>query len=517
MVLSMSAIKTRDVNELSTQSNIMDILDFEDAKEEFENIQQTINKNQEKLCTIEKLANDLHNALRRRKPTLKPTEEIVPSHRHNKNIMNKIMETTEYQELHNTTRGDEWATALATDSIIRGFMKNMDPKMLEEIDSQSHKARELDDEKHTLEDMVDRFKEMLENDDLEPKQKEMAQHNLKRADSDLNDVQGKVEELDTAMDNTGKAMGRMVRVAVKQAQKEAEKEIDEVQGIAGGWGTGLGDLKKLPTQQKKELAEQIKNNKKLQQIASQLGAMKQITTTKRKNRYGKRREEVYSVGLGRDIALALPSEKGLLMNADTEDLFYKRFLDGNLLQYELRGKEKQGRGAIICAIDVSGSMGGLNREIWAKVFALGLLEIAGREKRDFAVIFFDTMVRETIRIPKEMKPMERLQTVLRIAEFFTGGGTTFEQPLDTAKELLNEKEFNKADIVMITDGECTVSDSWLGGFLKWRNANKVTIQGILVGRPVHHLHKFCQQTHSIVDLFSAGENDKVHNVFSLMS
>jgi len=511
------SVKHRDTSELVSTSSMMDILTFEDACEEFENLQHVIQQNEEKLSTIERLTNDIHNILGRHNPTLKSKDEIAASHRHNRTIVSKIMGTNEFTELHNTTQGDEWATALATDSLIRGFMDNMDSDMLEQINEQGQQAGELDNQQQSLQDMVNGLQDMLDNNGLDAETTEKVQNDLNEAQQALQEVDAQVQTLGQAMETTGKAMGRMVRVAVKQAQKKATHEIENVQGLVQGWGTGIGDIRNLPTETKMALAEEMKKNRKLREIASQLGAMKKIATTKRKNRYGKRREEVYDITIGRDLSLLLPSEKVLLLHDQTKLLFFKRFTEGSLMQYAVRGKEKQGRGAIICAIDVSGSMEGLQGEIWSKVLALGLLEIAGREKRDFVVIFFDTDVRKEVRFPKDMKPEERIKAVLEIASFFTGGGTSFEPPLDRATMILTEKEFKKADVILITDGECDVGDNWLSGYLKWRDANKVTTQGILVGRPVHHLHKFCQHTYSIVDLFSPDENDRVHSVFTLMS
>jgi uncharacterized protein with von Willebrand factor type A (vWA) domain len=40
-----------------------------------------------------------------------------------------------------------------------------------------------------------------------------------------------------------------------------------------------------------------------------------------------------------------------------------------------------------------------------------------------------------------------------MAEYFSGGGTLFEPPLELAKDKIElDKEFTKADIVFVTDG-----------------------------------------------------------------
>ncbi|MGA9721939.1 MAG: hypothetical protein WBQ86_05765, partial [Candidatus Binatus sp.] len=54
-----------------------------------------------------------------------------------------------------------------------------------------------------------------------------------------------------------------------------------------------------------------------------------------------------------------------------------------------------------------------------------------------------------------------LNKVVEMAEYFPGGGTDFETPIDAAVELLGEKKLKRGDIVIITDGESQVSPEWL--------------------------------------------------------
>ena len=44
-----------------------------------------------------------------------------------------------------------------------------------------------------------------------------------------------------------------------------------------------------------------------------------------------------------------------------------------------------------------------------------------------------------------------------MAEYFPGGGTDFQSPIDAAIELLEDKKLKRGDIVVITDGECQVT------------------------------------------------------------
>ena len=49
------------------------------------------------------------------------------------------------------------------------------------------------------------------------------------------------------------------------------------------------------------------------------------------------------------------------------------------------------------------------------------------------------------------------KTVMDLAEYFPGGGTDFQRPLDAALECLQHARFKKGDVIFITDGECQVA------------------------------------------------------------
>jgi len=68
-----------------------------------------------------------------------------------------------------------------------------------------------------------------------------------------------------------------------------------------------------------------------------------------------------------------------------------------------------------------------------------------------------------------------------MAMYFSGGGTKFEPALDLARDTITDRrEFSKSDIIFITDGLCTVRDSWLKEYKVWKKANNVKIYSILI-------------------------------------
>ncbi len=94
---------------------------------------------------------------------------------------------------------------------------------------------------------------------------------------------------------------------------------------------------------------------------------------------------------------------------------------------------------------------------WAKAFALALLDVAAKEKRKFAMIHFSSAT----QVKTDLFEPGRYQTsdILKAAEQFFGGGTDFETPLKEAFRLM-ENGYENADITIITDGECRLSDEF---------------------------------------------------------
>jgi uncharacterized protein with von Willebrand factor type A (vWA) domain len=128
----------------------------------------------------------------------------------------------------------------------------------------------------------------------------------------------------------------------------------------------------------------------------------------------------------------------------------------------LRGVDDRGRGPMIVCLDGSPSMAGDN-EIWAKAVTLTLLEIAQRQRRLFRAICFasaETPLR-TLDLNRQQRYTPDLQKVFELAEYFPGGGTDFQLPLDAALTCLKDARYKRGDIVFITDGECRVDPLWL--------------------------------------------------------
>ena len=235
-------------------------------------------------------------------------------------------------------------------------------------------------------------------------------------------------------------------------------------------------------QEKIKLLDKLKNSTKLKQLAEIAGRYKRwaIAQYKSKTKYGV--DSLRGVTQGSDIGKLIPTESMKLQHPTLKKVFKKDLLEGNLLMYNYNHKQKESAGPIVCCVDSSGSMYG-PAEIWAKAVALGLSEIARRQKRSLCVVHFSSNYSDDhLHINHFYKEDPySLTKILDLAEYFEGGGTAFEPPLNAARKYIDsEKEFSKADIIFITDGHSAVRNNWLSQFNNWKKSKNIKLYSVLI-------------------------------------
>lgn len=131
-----------------------------------------------------------------------------------------------------------------------------------------------------------------------------------------------------------------------------------------------------------------------------------------------------------------------------------------------------------------------------------LLEIAESEGRRFALIHFSDFgtIKTDLFFPKQTTVEDRL----RAAETFLDGGTDFCAPLNEALRLMEEKDFENADIVFITDGECVLPPEFISRLQEEQVRRRFTITGILLDQGYagmdFSLRAFCQSIYRTSEL-----------------
>jgi uncharacterized protein with von Willebrand factor type A (vWA) domain len=87
---------------------------------------------------------------------------------------------------------------------------------------------------------------------------------------------------------------------------------------------------------------------------------------------------------------------------------------------------------------------------------------------------------KVLDLNQERRYQPELGKVMELAEYFPGGGTDFQQPIDAAMELIEHKRLRRADIVIITDGECRVAPDWLAELRRRKDDLQFSIFAVLV-------------------------------------
>jgi len=266
------------------------------------------------------------------------------------------------------------------------------------------------------------------------------------------------------------------------------------------WGSEASSLKKVPPEERMKLAERLINSQKLFKLVRELGRMKRLMVSSRRERIKQQSSEVFSIETGDNLNRAIPSEMVKLSHPTLKLDFLRRFTEKQLLQYALREREEKGKGPIIVCLDLSGSMSG-EKEIWAKAVALATLALAVKEKRAYELITFSEKVKMTKEFDRDHTP--DIQDVIEIAEVNYWGGTNFEHPLVYAMCTIEEKGMKKGDILFITDGEAEISHEFEKGFSEFKEKTGTKVVSVQIGGGTHTLKKFSDKIVEVEDFFDA--------------
>lgn len=294
-----------------------------------------------------------------------------------------------------------------------------------------------------------------------------------------------------------------VRQAMRAAARAGREKVEDMQQALSGWGLETGDLKSVPLGDRLKLVDRLTGNRRLKQVADLVGRFRNLARGKQRDKIKRNRDEIHSIKTGADLEHVLPQELASLRHPTLKLDFYRKYSEKALLQYSLKTNEPLGKGPIIALIDISGSMSGRPLD-WAIAVALGLVDTAARQKRRSKVIFFDTRVQKEV----EFAPGERdIHKIIDIAETGAAGGTDYEPALSEAQKMIETVNYKNADVVMVTDGYCELSDSFLQGFIECKKRLEFRCYTVLIGRNGDRLKEWSNKVWAVnkLDEDIAGE------------
>ncbi len=419
-----------------------------------------------------------------------PEEECLASTRMGRHVLEEALKSEEYARLREETVLDGFKSAMAAGVVASGFLEwlKSSGEVTErgllrqwELAEKEEKAAELTREMETWEEME---RDMAQGEDAveEAEGEEDAFGKAKRErEGELRRVLGELEELEGEQDE------RMERLEVKLQQVsrrlvgQAAERVDEAESDLAQWGASMGmGADTAPPAEKLDLAHRLAENEKLKKLSRLVGSLKEELLKARRKEWSRMGSELYEVTLGNDLGYLIPSELVALRRAVLKREFFRKYFEHGLLQCRLQ--EPAGDGPVVVCLDGSSSMAG-DKEVWAKALCIAFAHFAKRQRRGFAVIVFSSRGDEP-RVfatpPSRRGGGLTDDQIVALADYFPGGGTDFETPLERAVELLGEGPFRRADVLFITDGECDVGASWLEGFLERKRRMGFKVYSVLI-------------------------------------
>lgn len=424
---------------------------------------------------------DLFAALFKLNLVMREPTEVRPSAGFFRVILEQILRAPVLQALRETTALDEARAGLA--ALLLG------ERLLELIKSERIITRA---------EMLDYWNIERQLAEIEARQDEAASaEELGQKASQAGRRQ--LEALHKRMQREIDAAGRRVRHTATEVQRRIEdgasphagrvvqqlaqvhRDLAEAHEESSSWGRQLGANGPSAPGRKIELGRHLASNPKLRRLGQMIGRMREQALALRRKLLERANDEAFEVRAGAELSRLLPRELVSLHHPVLRRDFARRFLEGQLLQYELRGVDTKGRGPMVVCLDVSSSMAG-DKEIWSKAVTLTLLDIARRQRRRFRSICFsspDTPL-HVLDLTRSDGLEPDLKQVFALAEYFPGGGTDFQRPLEAAVESLRKSRYRRGDVVFITDGECRVDPVWLAAFLADKKKLGFSVFSVLI-------------------------------------
>lgn len=460
------------------------------------------------------LAQDMFLSFHQTSPALADAGDVAPQYRHNRAMVEQMMSTREWGDLRTAgTIGNELTSAMATVGIAGKLLYQLTPDevaQMKEQAEQTQRAEQLLDDASALDDAAREFASDALRAEAEQRRQD-AQQAQQAADA-------AGAALDATADERGDRIRRWARVAL--AEQEREMQAMEAAFAAFGCGSEAGSgAGGANVQDKLKIAAALRANPRLAKLAQIVGRYLTSALAKQETHVEHQPSEITSVTQGDDLGHLLPTELALLGDSDLEDLFYQRFAEKRLMQYELQGNDKTGRGPIIVARDESGSMragmgGDTSRDLWAAAVSLALLAVAKKERRDFAIIHFGSY--SELQVTTIARGDATPAQALALADHFYGGGTDYEYWMQHAIALTEGAQFDKADVVLISDGLSNPRDTTIAQFNQQRKQRQMRCYAVLLGaqsQPGDVVSQIADHVYALDDI--AGEDTALDALFTL--
>lgn len=319
-------------------------------------------------------------------------------------------------------------------------------------------------------------------------------------------------------------------------------EIEDVFGDLGamcglGWDLSRGILQHTGWHDVQRLAELLKRAEQIREITRTLGRMQSADTEETESilerllgptrRAPEERHQIETPGTPHEtrgversdeISRMLPSEAALFLHPTLRLLWHAKRAERTLATYRVIGtdsdrfvadesaneareaerrRKRLERGPIIVCLDTSGSMQGAPETV-AKAITLEAMRIANAERRACYLYAFSG--------PKQVQEMELsigkggIFALLDFLGCSFHGGTDVVEPLTRALARLDESQWSRADIILVSDGEFPESRTLRDSIKAVKAEGALRIHGLLIGAERSSgMNEICDPIHVFKD------------------
>ena len=225
-----------------------------------------------------------------------------------------------------------------------------------------------------------------------------------------------------------------------------------------------------------------------------------------------------------DISRMLPTEAALLVHPTLRLLWHARRVESALATYRYEGQVEEvvriqkesaptersshrvpERGPVVICLDTSGSMQGAPEQI-AKALVLAVARAAHEEGRLCKVVLFSGPAHVESR-EVDFGP-KGLDALLGLLSMSFHGGTDVDWPLRVALDTLEEEGWDRADLLIVSDGAFEVPSGMVEQIHMARERHQARTHGLVIGvQGSEAMEQLCDPVHLFADWAAVGGFD----------
>lgn len=411
---------------------------------------------------------DLFNTLAKFDPQTTPYGFAL-----NRELHRRFRDSEEYDQIRDRCNYEPHACYLAADELTRRLHDSLDG-------TTQDASRQADDAQDALNQAKDALRQLQDDPDADL--------------ADIRRQQGVVQlaqaELDAALEHLELMLDRGIQAdaiakAILTALTSIAETSDMAQALASMAGTHAAERQHVPVDPHTlRTADTLRRSADFKKIVQLIGRVRNDLFHALVSKSTAHSGTAVEVETGNDLNRLLPESLAGLVDPDLAALTEYNFMREALDQLAVQNTDTAHDGDAIILVDSSGSMAG-TPIVSAKAFAIALAITLSRARRSCHVAFFNygvlTAHARTFR-PSDFDGREStVNAISHLATTGAGGGTDINAALKYAGTVAASLQFNKPDVVVISDGEDSMSNTARTKFEQFRKESGARLLSIFVG------------------------------------